>query len=571
MKFDSWKTFMSSSHFILGAGIILGSLVIAGSILFVFPGNQPPKEIRDAQVIELDKQVPPFFGPPSDAEFHRMFDGITQSYKENPQRTDRFGCINTDGWQRLHGLRSPLDKAAFVHGYGYYGGASRGFAGYGLQNPNYTFSTRDDNFLLHGANQKGATSIVISTDRSKGLYSPPDFQTGDTQWCMKVTQEELSFLDGDNTFTIATHFSDGSSSSYRVFVHKVKTKEVITSTNEITVDFFDVRKKLSDKSVLTDALIEGYNYEYGYGNTASKFEQTQRKYDFWHIGTVTSGAYTGDELIIVESHPLELGSTDFHRALYNKEKDRIIALTTYGGVLYPPDDTIFLAAPNITIKDFVLPSEIDISGSDISLSSTYSINTFFDDYSNPKTKLFSTPDGDVYENNKGSFSMKNRDGTVKDYRYEFPFLISGGSSWQGHQLDLRIDGKISGEKYVYQSGQGHCGGFTDDYHIVTDADFDASKRLELAGTTPQGYEFFELDNVNDPWLKDLYEKEGTLFSYQNGYYYDDVVKPSYEEFLAIRPLLFWKDPFDRWIVFTNQQMSYAAECDGGGGPGSSKF
>jgi len=112
------------------------------------------------------------------------------------------------------------------------------------------------------------------------------------------------------------------------------------------------------------------------------------------------------------------------------------------------------------------------------------------------------------------------------------------------------DGSWNGYEYIY-GDQGGCG-FTNYISVVTSTDITLKNDLEIIGKTSKGDTIYELKNKNHRLLKTLYEN--AYFPQENGY------KVSYEEYVTLKPVIFWVDPFDRLIKMQNKRFIIPAEC-----------
>jgi hypothetical protein len=77
------------------------------------------------------------------------------------------------------------------------------------------------------------------------------------------------------------------------------------------------------------------------------------------------------------------------------------------------------------------------------------------------------------------------------------------------------------------------------------------KNLHIVAYNSISEPLYALDN-NDEKLKELYNEENTMAAYQK-------LALSYQQFLDIYPLLYWKDPVGRWIELKNKKYLIAAE------------
>lgn len=167
-----------------------------------------------------------------------------------------------------------------------------------------------------------------------------------------------------------------------------------------------------------------------------------------------------------------------------------------------------------------------------------------------KSEVFAFVDskwGNIYASTlTGGFYLHGPDGTRAAYALEPDFFNKDSSLAQ----IIWNDGSWNGYEYMY-GDQGGCG--TINYiSVVTSSDITLSNDLVVAGKTSKGDAVYELKNKNHRLLKKLYEN--AYFPQENGY------KVSYEEYITLKPVIFWVDPFGRLIKMQNKRFIMPAEC-----------
>jgi len=95
-------------------------------------------------------------------------------------------------------------------------------------------------------------------------------------------------------------------------------------------------------------------------------------------------------------------------------------------------------------------------------------------------------------------------------------------------------------------------------HPIVYTDNSIEDRLKIAGTTDLGEYLYEIKDENDQMLKDLYNNRST-YAVMSNTENPGQNKYSYQEFLNYHPMIFWKDPFGRYIKFTNRRFDVVAE------------
>ncbi len=132
------------------------------------------------------------------------------------------------------------------------------------------------------------------------------------------------------------------------------------------------------------------------------------------------------------------------------------------------------------------------------------------------------------------------DGSYAHYNITIPFL----NKENGIISVLFNDGKINDEQYST-------------YPTVSRV-VDLDSRIQIAGETEIGENIFELKDPNDQILKELYERKST-YAVMSNTDNPGQNKYSYEEFLNFHPILYWKDPFGRFMEFKNKRFEVVAE------------
>jgi hypothetical protein len=170
------------------------------------------------------------------------------------------------------------------------------------------------------------------------------------------------------------------------------------------------------------------------------------------------------------------------------------------------------------------------------------------------------PDGELYQYRQCFFARTPSDLLV-EYTVDVPFIdneTEGGYGTPNISF-TRIDGtKMSGEYEIYDRVNYGCGSLCSPLKVVERPDSDFVK----TGTTPGGYNLFVLKNSNDVMLTDLYNQPNTrAFVDTTEGRYEPLKKNkySYEQFLSMAPILFWKDQLGRWVRFVHSEFLILAE------------
>lgn len=190
----------------------------------------------------------------------------------------------------------------------------------------------------------------------------------------------------------------------------------------------------------------------------------------------------------------------------------------------------------------------------------------------PEEIFFTSPEyGPVYFE-KGCFKIIKADGSYQNYDLLPYFMKTDGLA-----TDITwSDGSKNTDKYILlgydlEHSGGCRGQYTSCTNIVNGQSwFDESKLVKI-GRTSKGESVYELsDKSTNPFYKLVFDKSDVRnpdFDYEynnNSPVYLDALRKVNEEllkqFLADKPLFFWKDQWENWRVYKNSKFSPAAEC-----------
>jgi len=169
-------------------------------------------------------------------------------------------------------------------------------------------------------------------------------------------------------------------------------------------------------------------------------------------------------------------------------------------------------------------------------------------------KIGSTTYGDVYRDlrwNESSnpkvknvnYILKLADTSIIRYASEKYFLADDGTL-----IATLSDKDFSSKKFTIGFIRG-CGGPIDTFYD----DSSLSSRLVPIGLTSSGEPLYTLTDATNDILKIAYEN-------YNGGRVDDKSVLSYESFVAKKPILIWKDPFNNYLIFADSDFGPLAEC-----------
>lgn len=186
-------------------------------------------------------------------------------------------------------------------------------------------------------------------------------------------------------------------------------------------------------------------------------------------------------------------------------------------------------------------------------------------YENPQ-KLLTAADGTVIYRDaaSGCWFAAAADGTVREYAFSFDWLVSradrpefDGVTPTALQLTM-ADGSSNTGEYVFKS-IGPCGSGCYNYRFGVSLD-----KLREVARTSTGEPIY-MATTPDAVVQDSPVDGGESISvlrvlYDGIYTPEGQTAPTWEQFLANRPLLYWQDPFGNFIELRNAAYQPAVEC-----------
>jgi hypothetical protein len=253
-------------------------------------------------------------------------------------------------------------------------------------------------------------------------------------------------------------------------------------------------------------------------------------------GKITSGTYKDQNLYLEEQDGM--GTYFLHYVLVN------------GNMISLLDEKIGIRG----IDD--LPDEINFPlKAGYKLKVGWVANELFGEIAIEK-KLFKDPVlGDVFLAGNGCIIAQLPDGTAISYDFKTPFIDEAKGT-----VTATINNKAISEPYDFRVPT--CAADCFYWNIVTADKLKPDTRLKAAGKSSNNETVYILADPNDAALKNIYNDKNTVAYYPNdgvSYTQMDHSRYTYEQFLALNPLLYWQDPLNRWIEFRNEKVAIAAE------------
>lgn len=213
----------------------------------------------------------------------------------------------------------------------------------------------------------------------------------------------------------------------------------------------------------------------------------------------------------------------------------------------------------VTFNDLEMPDTIPVPNSSITL--VKHSDAAFDILTNGRKRslAFVYKGMPIYiSDDRGCLFIEREDFTATTYRFKTDFIREDGL------VNVAFnDGTKNANQYDYINMT--CGGGCIPYRFINQAgrgaflyktEIQPDKDVIVAGRTPQGQLFYQFKNSEHPALKEAYDQYKGWYTGSNSQYNQDKSEEAdqlpYQAFINSRPVLFWKDPFGRWIEFDNK-------------------
>lgn len=365
---------------------------------------------------------------------------------------------------------------------------------------------KSSEYEITGFNPSKVEKIEVEVSNSllsKARFVLEDFKKGDVKWNYVLRAENGTLSDGENRITVIAYTKDQEIRKDDVIVVEMPKEEA----GLVNVEW---KKELEE--------IEQNCVRYCESN-------------LYVAGKILNGDYKGQTLYLEVI--AGMGTEYIHYILKGEEK-------------------FYLANNNIKIKGISdLPDEIEFPGTGYKLRKYYVANQWFDEIKTVKKMFTDAVLGDFYLSESGCLVVELPDHTAMAYNIIVPFLAEEGGA-----IDVAFNsGEKNAEEYAYLGISG-CGALCYYFDVVKDID---ENRLVKAGKTGNGEDIFEPKNKNDELLRALYDEKNTQAYYSDDWKKLEESRYSYEEFIDLKPLLYWKDPLGRWVQFKNRKFVPMAE------------
>lgn len=216
-------------------------------------------------------------------------------------------------------------------------------------------------------------------------------------------------------------------------------------------------------------------------------------------------------------------------------------------------DDIF--SSNILYKKEIGLSVVSDGGNKFRLPYSYINRPFVDEESN-LIEIDSIDGEKVYnfkENLDGSSVVVSKEGFLQRVTYE-PSIVQYINNDPIVSITLN-NKKVTNYAYDYVS----IGGCAENNLEVVDV---KDSELESIGRGIDKSLIYVKKNKNDSYLKKIYQEDyiGMEMNKQNTISADDTKPYTYEQFISDNPILYWKDPFGRYIMFARRDYIMTGGC-----------
>lgn len=363
-------------------------------------------------------------------------------------------------------------------------------------------STDNFEYEIKGTNSSAITDIelkITNVKNEQGSFPVRNFHKGDTSWSYKLNDNNTTLAEGRNTIQVI---------AYQDYVEVGRVVRIIEAT--IPKINLPVMLKVNWDKELGE---EKDNCNNNFGEC----------YTYYKAGTVAEGEYKGAALYLKSFQEGPGGPSFSHSIVLNNGRE------------------VNLEENKIGIEGlYDLPDSITVPGKNYELIKGLVAYNLFPDSQNAEVLFRDAKLGDFYDMN-GCAVAELPEHTAVSYDFDIPFNPA--------EITF-LNGEKNTGSYRYRPEQRGCGPIcvTLEY-----ADVMSEERLKLAGAAANGAYVYEFNDPNDEDLKSFYSNYEGSFS-------SEYEKPptekkiSYTEFLKSHPYLFWKDPFGRWVKFTNERF-----------------
>ncbi|MDD5055090.1 MAG: hypothetical protein PHZ00_02365 [Candidatus Peribacteraceae bacterium] len=459
-----------------------------------------------------------------------------------------------------------------------------------------SYSLKGNSISLHGTVSPNVTKIVVAYVTGQEEHELTRFKPGDTKWDYNARIYLGNLRRGENVYEIRAYVDDEQApATERVYVNAdVYRDEVPQDTGAILVEWLPAPESVATSGFLKELpmrqegidLIMNYESPFG-GRPQSGMTLTQQLDALLTIhksGTVTEGYYAGDTVYHIQMNQEGMCGGDpnnYHRILRSPD-GRLTFLSKYSDSV---DARLYELLPFVVDKKVTMnllpPDELGIPNSPLTLKKKFSYNNLAS-FTKAEPLFYSEEAGmQIFRDSIQCYAAQHKDGTYSTYLLNLPTRAPTGDqkakaeetaqytrSGEGI-LDITWkNGKKNTTQYVSRDIFGGmdlgCSYMTVDVvdgKIPTTKDY-VGGPLEEIGTAAWG----------EPVYREVYGKK-QLLTYGSGSvpqgnhrlfqaydrFYRSENKPSILEFYDQYPIIFVRDPFGKYLQFTDMTVIPSAE------------
>lgn len=344
-------------------------------------------------------------------------------------------------------------------------------------------------------------------------------------------------------------------------------QQALGSVANISVDWLNQPILIDAQSFFgSDFLQREYNVNYP--DQRIGFADWLKTIKIYQVGMVsTAGEYLNKDLFVVSYNAGYWdGPSGFYIDRIIKNGDELVYLTNDQNQNFTPETFKTKQFANINITNLETVPTIAIPQTNLTLiKSNAEAQRIFSDYTHLKEQ-FKSGNQAVYQDlDTNCFLVKAADSTAREYYLNLPFLGAAGQSTQYAGLVPNIldfywlNGSQNVNEYLsagYASVSHPCYGYAD---YVTNFSL-----LNKVGQNNNGDIFYELKQdiaaVNNRGeyfvLQSMYDQ---YYPGYDGAAQNEKTKITFADFVKAHPIIFWQDPFGRFVEFKNAKYLPAAE------------
>jgi hypothetical protein len=293
-----------------------------------------------------------------------------------------------------------------------------------------------------------------------------------------------------------------------------------------------------------------------------------KNFKVYEIGKVKNGVHAQKKLYLFIYRPIGdmlIGRESYFRVVFANGRLNLLSLNSDEAYENSLASFVFFIDKLNIISNHMPDKEIAIPGTNQKLvyNTVSQWYIWVSEIKKPR-KLFLYKNNTIYQDENGCIIIAAADGTALEYRIKYTFIDTKNrpSTNLNEPQTFRFtwnNGKANNIEYITRR-EGCYGDCLNYATYITNAN-----KLKLVGQDKKGNKFYEMKSTDTKERPS--DKKSLLQTIYENYYpgFDDAKqkdksKMSFKEFLSNHPLIFWRDPFGRFVEFINAKFPPAAEC-----------